>query len=660
MNQILLGLDFGTCYSSAALNINNVPKPIKEPINRGYSFPSSVFITAQEQILIGQAAENSRQKDPQRYRREFKRDLGSPNPYTVGNTARLPEELATEVIRKLKIEAEKVAQGLGENLLTNAVLTIPATYQPFKRQLMEQAGREAGFNQIELLEEPVAAAYYYSRQAEVAEGEIVLVYDLGGGTFDATLIQKQGSGYQILGMPRGLSHCGGTDFDRQIYQGLRNKCSPQLQEKLSARDGWLARAIVTESCRDLKHQLSQQPEATIYIPLELNSVESYSLSRVEFNQTIAPLIGETIDCCDQLVRSANIDWQQIDRILLVGGSCRIPYIQQVISQKFQRQALLVDEPELAVCIGAAIKRVTEVKPPRVVVTTPPSQSEKTEAAEVATNTKTKLISITAAELYQQASQLLIQTPNDPQAIGLLSQALEIDSGYAEALFARGEIRAALGDQKDAETDLYQAAQIYFARQNFTRCQEIFDKIQAIHRLDSPPIPEPDLPPPPTAFAENLKNYLTQKKQSLNAKNYTWQEKVTIADLPLEAIAKGKQKILISFDAYFMFAVFSNLDLATLRYFALESLEYCQNLRTKIAFGGTICYAVAVVEAADANLISALRHEPLHREEGMTHGDYVLPAIYSLNNDTLYLSEKKPFFDPIGWTSIKKNARQILS
>ena len=111
----------------------------------------------------------------------------------------------------------------------------------------------------------------------------------------------------------------------------------------------------------------------------------------------------------------------------------------------------------------------------------------------------------------------------------------------------------------------------------------------------------------------------------------------------------------------MFAAFDrNLDLATLRYFALESLDYCQSLRTQIAFGGTICYSVAVVEAADRNLISALRHKSLHQEERLGCNDYVLPAIYSLKDNALYLSEKKPFFDPIGWTSIKKNARKILS
>lgn len=456
---MLLGLDFGTCYSSAALLVNNTAKPIKEPISRGYSFPSSIFITGKEQILIGQAAENSRQKDPQRYRREFKRDLGSPNPYTVGNLVRLPEELITEVIYKLKIEAEKVAQGLGENTLTEAVLTVPATYQPFKRQLMEKAATEAGFNRIKLLEEPVAAAVYYSRQTEIEEGENILVYDLGGGTFDATLIQKNDSSYRVLGMPRGLSHCGGTDFDRQIYQQLKNRCSVQLREQLEARDGWLARAIVTQSCRDLKHQLSEQEEATIHIPMGLTSVESYSLTRLEFNQMISPLIMETVECCDQLVRGAGIKWQQINRILLVGGSCRIPFIKEVVEQKFQRSALLVDEPELAVCLGAAING----SPKKVATTTVKPQPVSPPNSE---------------ELYKQALEKT-QAKDYYSAIAILERALELKSDYGEALRLRGTIRQQIGDNQGAISDLQQAKQIFGNQQNFAQQQKALAQIQAI-------------------------------------------------------------------------------------------------------------------------------------------------------------------------------------
>ncbi|MFM7794435.1 MAG: Hsp70 family protein, partial [Microcystis panniformis] len=101
--------------------------------------------------------------------------------------------------------------------------------------LMEQSAISAGFSHVKLLEEPVAAAIYYSHNAKIQQGEIILVYDLGGGTFDATLIQKQDSGYQLIGIPKGLSHCGGIDFDRQIYQQLKSQCSLELRQQIEAK-----------------------------------------------------------------------------------------------------------------------------------------------------------------------------------------------------------------------------------------------------------------------------------------------------------------------------------------------------------------------------------------------------------------------------------------
>ena len=361
--MLRLGIDFGTCYSSAALLLEGVPTPINAPLTPGYSLPSSVFITEKGEILVGQVAEHNRQKNPQSYRREFKRDLGSPDPYTLGNVFMLPEELITEVLKKLKGEAEKVAQGRGEKSLTDALITVPATYSSYKRNLMQEAGVKAGFSQIQLLEEPVAAAIYYSHHAQINDEDIILVYDLGGGTFDVTLMQKQGDKYQVLGMPKGLPHCGGTDFDHLIYQRLKNSCSAELRQQLEPKEAWLARAIVGDLCRELKHQLSEQSEASIYIPMGLGNVEAFELTRDAFNEMISPLIEEALECCDQLVRSAGKEWQQVNQILLVGGSSRIPYVKEAIEKRFKISPFLVDKPELAVCLGAAIYEVSRSSAP---------------------------------------------------------------------------------------------------------------------------------------------------------------------------------------------------------------------------------------------------------------------------------------------------------
>ncbi len=347
-----LGIDFGTCYSSAALFLDNRVRAIKDPINLGYSFPSSVFLTPQGEMLVGYAAENNRQQNLDYYQREFKRYLGSDIPCYLGDTTRKPEELVTEVIKKLKIEADKVVIGLGESPLTQAILTVPATYLSNKRQLMLQACDRAGFSQVQLLEEPVAAGIYYSQVAKVGEGEIILVYDLGGGTFDATLIQKQASDYQLLGMPDGLSDCGGADFDRLIFQELLKNCSPDLREKLQSPESKKYQERITPECLKLKHQLSEALEGTIWTPTA--EVESFSLTRERFNEMIDGLVGETLECCDRLLVNTNLKWSQIDRVLLVGGSCRIPYVKDAVAQKWGKTPIQVDDPELAVCFGAAI------------------------------------------------------------------------------------------------------------------------------------------------------------------------------------------------------------------------------------------------------------------------------------------------------------------
>lgn len=349
---MLLGIDFGTCNSSAALMLNGTIKRVKEPLKQGYSFPSSVYLTDKGEILVGQAAENSKLRDMRRSRREFKRALGENQPYLVGELSLTVQDLVTEVLKKLKSEAEKTVSGV----ITDAVITVPASYKQSKRDLMQQAAQAAGFSQVSLLDEPVAAATYYTHQNQnvLKDGDIILVYDFGGGTFDASLIKKQGASCQILSTPIGLENCGGTNFDRLIFEDIKNRCSAALRQQLEAKDALAARAIVSQFCIDIKHQLSEAQEATIDIHLALGQVESYQLRRVAFEQMIAPYIHMTIQACEQLIASIELEWKNINQVLLVGGSCRIPYLQEVLKQKLGHSPLLVDEPELAVCQGAAI------------------------------------------------------------------------------------------------------------------------------------------------------------------------------------------------------------------------------------------------------------------------------------------------------------------
>jgi tetratricopeptide (TPR) repeat protein len=457
-----LGIDFGTCNSSAALLLDGMLKRIAEPLKHGYCFPSSVFFTAQGEILVGHAAENARQKDPQRYRHEFKRDLGSEIPFSLGNCQLLPEELLAEVIRKLKVEADLVVKGRGIEPLSDAIITVPATYQAYKRDMMQKTGIDAGFSQVKLLEEPVAAAIYYSRHAPVEEEEIILVYDLGGGTFDATLIQKEAIGYKILAMPKGLPHCGGKDFDQEIYQDLKSQCSEFLRQRLEDKKDWRIRAIVGDFCRQIKHQLSEAEEAQVYIPI--GDGESYALTRQAFNGMIEPLIGETIDCCDQLVRSAGLEWRQVERVLLVGGSCRIPYVQETIEEKFGRPHLLVDEPELAVCLGAAIygaslepEKPLETETAEAYLKRGLQQSSAGDYRQAIEEFNQALrLNPTCSEAHYNVALAHSKLGEHQWALEGYEQALRLNPRYAEAYLNRGNVHYRLNQLREAMQD-YESA-----------------------------------------------------------------------------------------------------------------------------------------------------------------------------------------------------------
>ncbi len=352
-----LGIDFGTCYTSAALMVNKVLKPIKEPLKHNYSFPSSIFVTSEGEILIGEAAENRRQKNSNCYRRNFKRDLNEKIPLIIGEFEFSYDQIIGKILGKLKSEAEIMVN----QSLTSVVLTVPAEYQNYKRKIMKKAAYEAGFTQVHLLDEPVAAAIYYNYQnrnsSTLQEGDIILVYDLGGGTFDAALIEKQGNNYQVITQPIGDGFCGGIDFDRQIYNDLKNQFQATLGDLLDSKQVDLQalrfRLFMEDFCKNFKHQLSEE---IIYEDMIATAgiFEEYSLSREKFEQMIDPFIAKTIQLCQQLVKNSNLKWNKIDRLLMVGGSSRIPYLKKQLEAKLGIRVVRIDDPELAVCFGAAI------------------------------------------------------------------------------------------------------------------------------------------------------------------------------------------------------------------------------------------------------------------------------------------------------------------
>lgn len=371
------GIDLGTTYCAAAIaRGDNVE--IVQLGSRSATVPSVVLLRREGDLLVGEAAERRALSEPVRAAQGFKRRLGDPTPIMLGTTPYSAEGLLAELLKNVLAQ---VTQQEGEPP-AQLVVTHPASYGPYKRELMEQLLREAGLPGARLLTEPEAAAIHYSRQERFPTGHIVAVYDLGGGTFDAAVLRKTDDGFEMLGAPEGIERLGGIDFDHAVLAHVQQSIGDAfniLDQEDSAVGVGLAR--LREECQRAKELLSQ--DADVSIPVMLPGINtSVRLTREEFEGMIRPRVGQTIEALRRAVSSAGLGMEQIDRILMVGGSSRIPLLSQVVSEMTGRPVALDAHPKHAISLGAAawaaqhanvfdVPAVAPIVPPQADPVTPP-------------------------------------------------------------------------------------------------------------------------------------------------------------------------------------------------------------------------------------------------------------------------------------------------
>jgi Ethanolamine utilization protein EutJ (predicted chaperonin) len=370
-----LGIDFGTWYTSAVLRLNDgTLLAVKDPHNQSASILSTVYLSDNGQCIIGEAADELGRDDPSRQAREIKLALGRGFPLQLGDRAVAPEDLVAEILSWVKRQADRMVKSWGQPPLTAVTLTVPALYRDFLCELMVKAAVAAGFRreEVSLLPEPVAAALDYARQQDLAEGAVFLVYDLGGGTFDTAVLRKEPEGYRLLGVPDGLNDCGGVHFDRLIYGWLSEQASPQLQtlldrHKSPGADAQRFRSAVLEKCRRLKQLLSgmEQADLSVEVPGTAGP-ERYRLTQDVFAQLLDPHLERTIECCQNAVARADLRLRDVDRVLLVGGSCRIPAVAARVRQALRQEVVMAPELELAICWGAALYQAAVATRPLIV------------------------------------------------------------------------------------------------------------------------------------------------------------------------------------------------------------------------------------------------------------------------------------------------------
>jgi outer membrane protein assembly factor BamB/actin-like ATPase involved in cell morphogenesis len=352
LSGAILAVDFGTSTSSAVLVANGETIPIREPSSGSWSWPSAVYRDG-DALLVGTLAERRKQVRPALYRAEFKRDLGQDAPVILGDQGFPVEALVTELIKSLRGEAERVHGAPIER----AVLTIPASYGPAdpRRDLMIGAAESAGFTVVELIPEPVAAALAPPAGEPFSDGDLVLVYDFGGGTFDAALVRMGDFQFEpeVLGH-RSLEDCGGRDIDAEIIRWLREHKSDELAAVLDNPDtqslpAQRVRLELAAMATQLKHQLSEETSAIGIF----DRMHEFSLDRDDLVKLAEPIIARTGGCCTQLIRDAGLQPGNVTAILLVGGSSLMPAVAVALAAQLKRPVRSAREPELAVLLGAA-------------------------------------------------------------------------------------------------------------------------------------------------------------------------------------------------------------------------------------------------------------------------------------------------------------------
>ncbi len=346
--EYALGIDLGTTYSAAA-TARGDRLDIFQLGERAATIPSVIVLRADGEVLTGDAAERRALSEPLRTAREFKRRLGDPTPIILGGTPYGAEALIGHLLKSI---VAKVSEQLGGRPAAIA-LCHPASYGEYKIDLLRQAVRQADIGPVEFISEPQAAALHYALQERVPTGEVIAVYDFGGGTFDATLLRKTEDGFSQLGRPEGMERLGGIDFDEAIFAHVMTTvraAGVSIDPNDPATLAGIAR--LREECRRAKEGLSTDTDATIavYLPGIQTDVR---ITREEFEAMIRPRIRETIQALERAARSADLTFDGIDRILLVGGSSRIPLVAEMVREATHRPIALDAHPKHTMALGAA-------------------------------------------------------------------------------------------------------------------------------------------------------------------------------------------------------------------------------------------------------------------------------------------------------------------
>ena len=345
-----IGIDLGTTNSCVAVIEGG--EPVVIPNAEGArTTPSVVAFSKTGERMVGQVAKRQAITNPERTVSSIKREMGSNYKVTIDGKSYTPQEISAMVLQKLKADAEAY---LGEPV-TSAVITVPAYFTDAQRQATKDAGKIAGLDVKRIINEPTAAALSYGVDKD--NDQKVMVYDLGGGTFDVSIIEM-GDGVQEVLATAGNNRLGGDDFDQRIMDWILN--SFKAEQGIDLSGDKMAMQRIKEAAEKAKIELSGVTSAAINLPfitadatgpkhLDLN------LSRAKFNELTADLVEKTMGPVRQALSDSGLSIGEISKVLLVGGSSRIPAVQEAVKNFIGKEPFKGINPDECVAIGAAIQ-----------------------------------------------------------------------------------------------------------------------------------------------------------------------------------------------------------------------------------------------------------------------------------------------------------------
>ena len=346
----IIGIDLGTTNSCVAVLEGGEPKVIVNP--EGDRTTPSVVASKKGEILVGVTAKRQAVTNPENTISSIKRHMGTDYKVEMDGKKYTPEEISAKILMKLKADAEAY---LGEKV-TKAVITVPAYFNDAQRQATKNAGKIAGLEVERIINEPTAASLAYGLDKQDKQ-ETVLVYDLGGGTFDVSILEL-GDGVFEVKSTSGNNHLGGDDFDKCIMDYLVSEFKKENGIDLSQDK--MAMQRIKDAAEKAKKDLSGMSTTNINLPF-ITQTESgpvhmdINLTKAKFEDLCRDLFDSTLEPVRKALKDANLKASDIDEVILVGGSTRIPYIQELVKKELGKEPNKSVNPDEVVAMGAAIQ-----------------------------------------------------------------------------------------------------------------------------------------------------------------------------------------------------------------------------------------------------------------------------------------------------------------